>query len=350
MIEINKWDIITKWTLLHDISSSDYLDRFKKVIEILLDDKTFLENDLRYMSMLSSNKFVSVVSYEKEIFDIKYISTSLLSIISDNWLISDIYSDNLLNFLYYAINNPCKEIFTNINILNNSKYLNIIFNNDNNDFELYFIDQSEHDSFIMSSLVRDMNMINHILWIKDSETLKHTIRVWEMSHYLSTLLWMDNSFLDKIKIAAMLHDIWKMKVPDHLLLKEWKINLEEYEQVKLHTTYWWEIMDKLSFIFSDLELLNFIKNITNYHHEKYDGNWYPFWLVWENIPIEARIVAVIDVFDALKSKRPYKLPFDDDYVKKIMIDWRASHFDPEILDLFLNHYYEFTWIRWINED
>lgn len=337
-LELRKW--LTNKSLL----------RVKWIVEILLENNTFKDEDLRYISLLSNNKYVAVINIIEGNIFIKRMSYHLEKLIGLNWLNRDIDFNELSSFIDHSLKNPWDVIFTNITIANGWKYLNIVYWEETKSFDFYFINTYQHNEYIMDLIIHDINIINEIVWIKDSETFKHTHRVWEVSSYFSTLIWKKIEFSDNIKLTAPLHDVWKVRIPDSILYKKWKLSKSEFDIIETHTTEWIKIIDKLSFIFWESELFELTKNIVLYHHEKYDWTWYPEWLVWDEIPIEARIVTIVDVFDALKSKRPYKEPFSDEKVKEILMDWRWTLFDPELLDIFLAHYYEMVWIRWLNED
>ena len=133
-----------------------------------------------------------------------------------------------------------------------------------------------------------------------------------------------------LRIASPMHDIGKIAVPDDILRKPGKLTAEEWDQMRQHPTIGHDILAG-----SDSELLRLGGLIALTHHERWDGTGYPRGLAGEQIPVEGRIVAIADVFDALTSARPYKPAFDVDHALSIMGDQRGSHFDPEYLDIFL---------------
>ncbi len=136
--------------------------------------------------------------------------------------------------------------------------------------------------------------------------------------------------------AAPLHDIGKVGVPDAILLKPGKLTEEEFEIMKLHTVYGRDALvaaEKKLTIASDFLL--FAKEIAYSHQEKWDGSGYPEGLAGEAIPVSARIMAIADVYDALISRRVYKPPFSHEKAMTIMLEGRGSHFDPDMLDVFV---------------
>lgn len=166
---------------------------------------------------------------------------------------------------------------------------------------------------------------------KDEDTAVHIQR---MSNYVATIA--ENIGLNKDKKEALLysspmHDIGKIGIPDRILLKPGKLNNKEWEIMKRHTLFGENILkgSKSSFI-------KLGRTIALTHHEKWDGSGYPNGLKRDEIPIEGRIAALADVFDALTSKRPYKEAFTNEKAYSILKENRGSHFDPELVDVFFD--------------
>ncbi|GHU08015.1 hypothetical protein FACS1894151_03240 [Spirochaetia bacterium] len=149
--------------------------------------------------------------------------------------------------------------------------------------------------------------------------------------------WINN----KIVAASQLHDIGKIAISDRILGKIGRLNPEEFDTIKQHTTFGVEIIDKIEeslpkAAVSSFNFLQHAKLFAAAHHEKWDGSGYPAGLSGANIPLEGRIMAIIDVYDALVSERPYKKAFTRKEAIKIIKDGKGSHFDPAIVDCFLN--------------
>lgn len=149
--------------------------------------------------------------------------------------------------------------------------------------------------------------------------------------------------------AAPLHDIGKVGIPDHILLKPGKLTAEEYEQMKLHPCIGSDAIEHAmaratqEHAFANvteardsaLAFLEIARQIARHHHERWDGTGYPDRLVGENIPLPARLMALADVFDALSCRRVYKPAFPAEEVDRIILEGRGSHFDPLIIDAYL---------------
>lgn len=145
-----------------------------------------------------------------------------------------------------------------------------------------------------------------------------------------------DSYLKKLKMAAPLHDIGKVSIPDQILDKPDKLTKEEFEIIKTHSMNGAKIIEKTMAGSDDKEYFEMAKEVARYHHEKWDGNGYPSGLAGADIPLDARIMAVADVFDALVSERPYKRPYTLPEAFDIICNESGSHFDPEIVEAFLN--------------
>jgi len=154
--------------------------------------------------------------------------------------------------------------------------------------------------------------------------------------------------VSKLAISALLHDIGKIAIPDSILNKPGKLTAEEYEIVKTHAIKGEVLIDKILSKFDDEDMLLYnAKMFALYHHERWDGNGYPYGLKHEEIPIQGRIMAIVDVYDALTTKRPYKHMFEHEEALKIILEGSGTQFDPLIVDSFYTMRNE---IKVINEN
>jgi putative two-component system response regulator len=142
--------------------------------------------------------------------------------------------------------------------------------------------------------------------------------------------------LGLVLMSAQLHDVGKIAVKDSILNKPGRLTLEEFEEVKKHTTFGGEVIDKIMESTSERTFLIYAKTFAMTHHEKWDGTGYPKGLKDEGIPILGRLMAIADVYDALVSDRPYKRAFSHEEAVKIIAEGKGTHFDPILTDMFLS--------------
>ncbi|MHC1783346.1 MAG: HD domain-containing phosphohydrolase [Anaerolineaceae bacterium] len=169
---------------------------------------------------------------------------------------------------------------------------------------------------------------SNALDLRDHETEGHTRRVTYLTLQLAGEMGLTPSDLIHIQRGALLHDIGKMGIPDSILLKEGPLTTEERAIIQRHPVYAYELLSPISYLHPAME-------IPYCHHEKWDGSGYPRGLQGDMIPLEARIFSVVDVFDALLSNRPYRKGLVLDEVLKFIEDQSSTHFDPEIVRVFL---------------
>ncbi len=164
---------------------------------------------------------------------------------------------------------------------------------------------------------------------KDNETGSHIMRMSIFCQIIAKNIGMKESEGNILLNAAPMHDIGKIGIPDSILTKPGKLDKAEWEIMKTHTTIGGAILGD-----HDYDLMNVAKRVALNHHEKWDGSGYPAGLRGEAIPIEGRISAVADVFDALTSKRTYKEAWSVDEACDYIWKGRGSHFDPRLVDAF----------------
>jgi putative two-component system response regulator len=165
---------------------------------------------------------------------------------------------------------------------------------------------------------------------RDDDTAEHTKRVGELSVKIGRELGLDDEFLDQLLLAAPLHDVGKIAIPDSILLKPGRLDLDEFNQMKSHTIIGAQVFTNI-----DSPLMQLAQEIALNHHERWDGSGYPNGLAGENIPVSARIVAIADVYDALTNVRPYKPAWTHDDAVAEIIRTSGSHFDPSAVEAFI---------------
>jgi PAS domain S-box-containing protein len=169
---------------------------------------------------------------------------------------------------------------------------------------------------------------SHALDLRDHETEGHTQRVAEMSVRLANLMGVDEATVVHLRRGALLHDIGMMGIPDSILLKPGPLTDEEWAIMKLHPVYAHELLSPIAFLHPALD-------IPYAHHEKWDGTGYPRGLKGEAIPHAARIFAVVDVYDALCSDRPYRSAWSEERTIEHIKALSGIHFDPTVVEAFL---------------
>jgi len=146
----------------------------------------------------------------------------------------------------------------------------------------------------------------------------------------------DSWNLELVWQSAQLHDVGKIAIKDSILKKPGKLTDEEFEEVKAHPVFGAQVIEKIEESTTDKTFLEYAKVFALTHHEKWGGNGYPNGLKGEEIPLLGRIMAIVDVYDALVSERPYKKAFPHDEAVKIIVDGSGTHFDPALVDVFLD--------------
>ena len=170
---------------------------------------------------------------------------------------------------------------------------------------------------------------SHALDLRDKETEGHTRRVTEMAVRLAEAMGVSESEIINIRRGALLHDIGKMGVPDSILLKPDKLTEEEWKIMRQHPQLAYDMLSPIMYLRSALD-------IPYCHHEKWDGTGYPRGLKGEDIPLAARIFAVVDIWDALLSDRPYLTSWPHEKVMDYIQSLSGTHLDPRVVDTFLS--------------
>ena len=196
-----------------------------------------------------------------------------------------------------------------------------------------------------------MHRLSRAAEYKDNETGHHVIRVGEIAAVLARALELDEADCANLRDCAPLHDIGKIGVPDEILLKPGKLDPAEWKVMQQHCIFGCEILGPLTSTEEahagcedwtrksedGNELLDLARMLALLHHERWDGSGYPFGLAGEKIPIKARIVAVVDTYDALASERPYKKAFPEEKCLQIIGESAGSHFDPQVVEVFFQN-------------
>lgn len=209
------------------------------------------------------------------------------------------------------------------------------------EFEYALLKRNNHLQDIQKQVIVGLS---NLLESRDENTGEHVTRT---SVYVNDLVSamqkhekfkdiVTNDFLNNMKMAAPMHDIGKIKIPDSILLKPGSLTKDEYEVIKKHTTYGGELINKTLDKIEDPAYTQIAYNIAMHHHEKWNGKGYPLGLEGDEIPLEARIMALVDVYDALVTKRCYKEAYTQEEAYEIIKSGMGTHFDPDIAEIFLS--------------
>lgn len=217
---------------------------------------------------------------------------------------------------------PIKENYKNLlNLILSTQLLNI----KNNILSKELIDNLYEIIYILSEITETRSL----------ETGEHVKRVGKTTKIIAKNLEFDKKDLEYIETAAMLHDIGKIGIPDNILNKPGKLNDDEWEIMKNHTIIGYKILSSVN-----NPLFKMAANIALNHHENWDGSGYPNGLKGEEIPLEARIVSIVDVYDALSSDRVYRKAWSKEKVLDFIKKNKGIKFDPKIVQVFFDNYEE----------
>ncbi|MCQ2010966.1 MAG: HD domain-containing phosphohydrolase [Sporolactobacillus sp.] len=202
-----------------------------------------------------------------------------------------------------------------------------------------------HEKELYESQIATIYSLVRLLESRDVTSGFHVERVSTLCKLLAEYLQrlpkyktiINDVFIDNLYKSSPLHDIGKVGIPDKILLKPGKLTVEEFEVMKTHTTIGANTLTQVQDKYSGNKFLELGIELTRWHHERWDGTGYPDGLKGEKIPLSARIVAIADVYEALRSKRVYKSAYSHEKATQIIKEYRSSHFDPKLVDVFLEH-------------
>lgn len=308
---------------------------------------TVLKNDYRVICVKSGNKTLEYLNNEKNdkpdliLLDINMPDMSGYELLKR--IKQEEYLKNIPVIFLTAEWNNERELrgleLGAVDFIKKPFEANIILKRINTQIELYryrnkLEDMLENEQNKMQKLsLQAILTIANTVDARDIYTKQHSSRVALYSKLIGKKLGWDNKRCDNIYNAALLHDIGKIGVPDAILNKPQRLTGEEYEIMKQHVKIG-------SNILKDITYVDKLKEVVQYHHERYDGQGYGNGLKGENIPIEARIVGIADAFDAMTSDRVYRGKRSMEYVKSEFKKGRGNQFDPQLVDIFMGIIHE----------
>jgi response regulator RpfG family c-di-GMP phosphodiesterase len=190
-------------------------------------------------------------------------------------------------------------------------------------------DLQHSNQIVTDAYDRTIEGWSRVLEFRDRETEGHSVRVTNMTIRMAEALGLDSEEQVHIRRGALLHDIGKLSIPDSILLKAGPLTDEEWGIMRKHPVYAYDLLLPIDYLRPALD-------IPHYHHERWDGTGYPCRLKGKDIPLPARMFAMIDVWDALSSDRPYRAAWSLEQVKEYLKAQSGTHFDPELITIFLD--------------
>jgi HD-GYP domain-containing protein (c-di-GMP phosphodiesterase class II) len=286
-----------------------------------------LEKD-RYETVITYANPIAISLFGKEILSMKV--TTLLGILLNDMYLGRSEFERLLAHGQLQLEGKYNDRYI---------YLNSVVDTAEDRFQASIFDITDRRrsqqvfEYTASSLARAAE-------VYDDDTGDHIQRINLLSGKLAKLADAEPELIAKISFYAQLHDVGKIHVDPNIIRKPGRLTDDEFRAIQMHTINGAKIIGKHP-------ALRMARRIALSHHEKWDGNGYPYGLQGESIPLEARIVSIVDVFDALMSPRAYKPAFSPEKVYSIYRDGDdrldpQKHFDPRLLALFLNHFDEFV--------
>ena len=195
-----------------------------------------------------------------------------------------------------------------------------------------------------------LKTISELVECRDNITGGHIERTQSYLRLLLDFLMEHDIYYDEISswdidlliMSSQLHDVGKISIKDEILMKPGKLTDEEFDEMKNHATYGVEIIRRIASNTSESQFLYYAELLAGSHHEKWNGSGYPRGLAGEEIPLQGRLMAIVDVYDALTNERPYKKAFSHEDSISIIEEEKGKHFDPQIAEVFLKHEKEFS--------
>lgn len=250
---------------------------------------------------------------------------------------NDRYYNVIVNYLYDG-NKKRGYIITFNDDTENRKYIKLL-DNYNEDLRLEVEKKTQHIVSMHDNLIMSLAMM---VESRDNSTGGHIKRTSEGVRILideivkEGVLDLSPEFCRNVIKAAPMHDLGKIAVDDAVLRKPGRFTDEEYEMMKKHSAEGARVIHEILLNTDDEQFKTIAENVAHYHHERYDGSGYPEKLKGEQIPIEARIMAIADVYDALVSKRVYKEAFDFEKANNIILEGMGTQFDPKLKEAYIN--------------
>jgi putative two-component system response regulator len=210
-----------------------------------------------------------------------------------------------------------------------------------NDNLIHMVDQKTEEIFKLQHAI--LQTVSNLVECRDDVTGEHIEHTEKFLRILVERMFINDVYNDILRTwdinlfvhSAQLHDVGKISIRDKILLKPGKLNADEFEEMKKHTIFGEIIIERIQKSTKENIFLTHAKIMAGTHHERWDGSGYPRGIAGDKIPLQGRLMAIVDVYDALTSKRPYKEAFSHEEAVEIIREEKGSHFDPVLTDVFL---------------
>ena len=199
-----------------------------------------------------------------------------------------------------------------------------------------------HELSSLQTLLATVKTARDMTHVRDNETGSHLDRMSRYARLIAKKLAgkfnLSDEYIENIFVFSPLHDIGKIGIPDDILLKRGQLTEQERELMKSHTSKGRELIDRMlgNFKLDGMQHIDILRNIAELHHESLDGSGYPYGRQGEDIPLESRIVAIADIFDALTSRRPYKPAWSNDHAFSFLANFAGSKLDPDCVEALIS--------------
>jgi len=321
-------NVLSEYYDVFALSSADKLFEFLKNV---IPDLILLDID---MPGMDGYETLTILKADKKYADIPVIFVTAKTSESDEYAGLDLGAIDYITKPF----NPAlllKRIENHLLIQKQKKSLQ-----DNNNSLIKMVKEKAHQVFDLQNAI--ISNMAEIVEFRDVITGQHISRTQKYLKKLVEQLIKDGVYEDEllvwdmneILLSSQLHDVGKIAISDTILNKAGNLTEEEREIMKTHTQKGVEVIEKIETSTDNSDFLEYAKTFAKTHHEKWDGSGYPCGLSGMNIPLEGRIMAIADVYDALISERPYKRPFSADESAEIIINGSGTHFDPALVNTF----------------
>jgi len=334
LVDDNKANLAISRSILseyYDVFALSSADKLFEFLKNVIPDLILLDID---MPGMNGYETLTILKADKKYADIPVIFVTAKTSESDEYAGLDL---GAIDYITKPFNPPLllKRIENHLLLQKQKKSLQ-----DNNNSLIEMVKEKTHQVYDLQNAI--ISNMAELVEFRDVITGQHISRTQKYMKKLMEQLIEDGVYADEllvwdmnvILLSSQLHDVGKIAISDTILNKEGDLTEEEREIMKTHAQKGVEVISKIETSTDNSDFLEYAKTFAGTHHEKWDGSGYPFGLSGMNIPLEGRIMAIADVYDALISERPYKRSYSADESAEIIINGSGTHFDPALVNTF----------------